>query len=186
LDDLPIVRHGRRVAARDEVVVLVEGRSDLAALETLARRVGRDLAAEGVSVVPMGGATNIGAHVRRYGGGARLLGLCDAGEAPMFEKAGIAPSDCFVCVDDLEDELIRALGADAVLSVVEAQGQLRSFRTMQKQPAQRGRPVEAQLRRFFGSHSGYKLRYARSLVEALDLGFGAPAPLTRLLARLDR
>ena len=39
-------------------VVLVEGVSDQAALEALARRRGRDLAAEGIEIVSMGGATN--------------------------------------------------------------------------------------------------------------------------------
>jgi predicted ATP-dependent endonuclease of OLD family len=37
-------------------VVLVEGASDRRAVETLARRRGRDLQAEGVAVVPMGGS----------------------------------------------------------------------------------------------------------------------------------
>ena len=37
-------------------VVLVEGTSDRRAVETLARRRGRDLQAEGVAVVPMGGS----------------------------------------------------------------------------------------------------------------------------------
>ena len=46
----------------------------------------------------------------------------------------------FVCEADLEDELIRALGPDAVEAVVEAHGELGSFRTLQKQPAWRGRP----------------------------------------------
>jgi hypothetical protein len=137
---------------------------------------------EGIAVVAMDGATNVGAHVRRYGDDVEVLGLCDAREAPMFERAGLAPSDYFVCVDDLEDELIRALGVDEVLRIVDAQGQLQSFRTMQKQPAQRGRPVEAQLHRFFGSHSGHKLRYAALLAEALDLD-DLPAPLDALLER---
>jgi hypothetical protein len=41
-------------------VLLVEGASDQVALETLARRRGRDLGAEGVAIAPMGGATTIG------------------------------------------------------------------------------------------------------------------------------
>ena len=40
-------------------VVLVEGASDRAALEVLAERRGRDLSAERVAIVAMGGATNI-------------------------------------------------------------------------------------------------------------------------------
>jgi hypothetical protein len=90
----------------------------------------------------------------------------------------------YVCVADLEDELIRALGAAAVQQLVDSQGELGSFQTFQKQPAQRGRPVEAQLRRFIGTRSGRKIRYGRLLVEALDLA-EVPRPLDRVLASVS-
>ena len=45
-------------------VVLVEGVSDQVALEVLAARRGRDLAAEGTFVVPIGGSTSIGRCLR--------------------------------------------------------------------------------------------------------------------------
>ena len=51
---------------------------------------------------------------------------------------------------------------------------------LQKQTAQQGRPVDAQLRRFMGSKSGRKMRYARLLVEALDLS-DVPRPLDAVL-----
>jgi hypothetical protein len=173
--------------------------SDRAALETLAERRGRDLAAEGVAVVPIGGAQAIGSVLARFGSaedGVTLAGLCDAGEERDFiralERAGFG-SDLtraalealgfFVCDADLEDELIRCLGVAAVEQVIDARGELRSFRTLQKQPAWRGRPVEDQLRRFFGSHSGRKLAYASSLVRALDLA-RVPRPLDGVLARV--
>ncbi len=41
-------------------LIIVEGVSDEQALEALAERQGRDLRDEGVVVVPLGGATNIG------------------------------------------------------------------------------------------------------------------------------
>ena len=88
-----------------------------------------------------------------------------------------------MCDADLEDELIRALGVAAVEQVVAEQGELTSFRTLQKQPAQRGRSVEAQLRRFMGSRGGRKIRYVPLLVEALDLA-RVPRPLDRLLAHV--
>jgi hypothetical protein len=88
-----------------------------------------------------------------------------------------------VCVADLEDELIRALGPARVEAVIEAQGELRSLRTLQKQPAQIGRTIEQQLRRFIGSKSGRKLRYARALVDALDLAY-APRPLVAVLQQV--
>jgi hypothetical protein len=180
-------------------VVLVEGVSDQVAVETLAERLGRNLHAEGVSVVPIGGAQAIGAFLEQFGPNgldARLAGLCDAGEERDFqrglERAGLG-SDLsradmealgfYVCVQDLEDELIRALGADAVEKVVDAQGELGPFRTLQKQPAWRGRPREEQLRRFMGSGGRRKIRYARLLVEALDLT-EVPRPLDLVLAHV--
>jgi hypothetical protein len=89
-----------------------------------------------------------------------------------------------VCDADLEDELIRALGADVVLAVAEVHGDLGSFRTLQKQEAWRGRPVEEQLRRFLGSGARRKVRYARLLVEALDLAC-VPRPLELVLTGAD-
>jgi hypothetical protein len=89
----------------------------------------------------------------------------------------------YVCVVDLEDELIRALGSDAVEELVAAQGHLGSFRTLQKQPAWQGRPKEEQLRRFMGSGGSRKIRYASLLVDALDLT-RVPRPLDLLLAHV--
>src|SRR3981189_3642861 len=61
-------------------VVLVEGMSDQAEVQALADRSGRALRADGIFVVPMGGATNIGHFVSLFGPGGfgvRLTGLCD-------------------------------------------------------------------------------------------------------------
>ena len=80
----------------------------------------------------------------------------------------------------LEDELIRSLGAVAVERVIADQGELESFRTFQRQPAWRARTHEEQLRRFFGTFSGRKIRSAPLLVDALDLS-RVPMPLDRLL-----
>jgi hypothetical protein len=180
-------------------VVLVEGISDQRALETLAERRGRNLDAEGTSVVPIGGAQSIGRFLNRFGPqglDVRLAGLCDAAEEGDFRRglewAGLGSNltradlerlGFYVCVADLEDELIRALGADSVLQVVDAQGELGSFRTLQKQPAWQGRTNEAQLRRFMGSGGSRKIRYARLLVDALDLA-QVPRPLDLVLAHV--
>jgi hypothetical protein len=88
-----------------------------------------------------------------------------------------------MCVADLEEELLRSLGAALVERVVDAQGALGPFRTLQKQPEQQGRNLEAQLRRFMGTRGGRKIRYARLLVDALDLT-RVPRPLDRLLVRV--
>lgn len=189
----------RAVAERNQAIVLVEGISDRVALETLAERLGRNLEAEGVSIVAIGGAQAIRRVVVELGPrgrNVRLAGLCDAGEERAFrrglELAGLGSPATrselealgfYVCDADLEDELIRALGAAAVEEVVEAQGDLRPFRTMQKQPEWRGRPREEQLRRFMGSGGRRKIRYARLLVDALDLT-QVPQPLERVLAHV--
>ena len=189
----------RAVDEPNGAVVLVEGISDRVALETLAERRGRDLGAEGVAVVAIGGAQAIGRFLVELGPRGRnvkLAGLCDAGEERDFrrgiELAGVGSPATrtemealgfYVCVTDLEDELIRALGADAVEEVVEAQRDLRPFRTMQRQPAWRGHSREEQLHRFMGSGARRKIRYARLLVDALDLT-RVPEPLDRVLAHV--
>jgi hypothetical protein len=180
-------------------VELVEGTSDQIALETLAERRGRDLEAEQVAIVPIGGAQAIGGFLERFGPqglDVRLAGLCDAGEERDFrrglERAGLGSGltrtqmealGFYVCDVDLEDELIRALGADAVEQIAKVQGDLGAFRTLQKQPAWRGRPREEQLRRWMGSGGRRKIRYARLLVEALDLS-EMPRPLNLVLAHV--
>src|SRR5581483_5724814 len=47
-------------------VILVEGMSDQIALEVIAERQGRNLDAEGVSIVPMGGVPSAGSFLRLY------------------------------------------------------------------------------------------------------------------------
>ncbi|MGK5629506.1 TOPRIM nucleotidyl transferase/hydrolase domain-containing protein [Streptomyces sp. URMC 123] len=170
--------------------VLLEGLSDLAAVETLAARRGRDLTAEGVCVVPMGGAMNVGRYAGLLGRpclGLRLTGLCDEGEQRFYDRGlgrtGAPRRDVFVCVADLEDELIRALGTERAEEVVRAEGDLRAWETFLRQPAHQGRPRQRQLRRFLGTKKGRKIRYGRLLVEALDPE-QAPAPLDDLLTSL--
>ena len=106
--------------------MLVEGASDRVALETLAQRRGRDLAAEGVAIEAIGGAQAIRRALARHDG-AKLVGLVDAGEAEGFRRA---LEHVFVCDPDLEAELIRALGAEEVEGVAEANGDLAAFRTL--------------------------------------------------------
>ena len=179
-------------------VVLVEGPSDAGAVEALALRRGRDLAAEGVTVVTIGGAQAMGRELRRYGPrglGLAAAGLYDVGEEHAVRRAlasvGLGPAGTraelerlgfFVCDRDLEDELIRALGAPRVEALVETHGDLGRFRTLQKQPEWRGQPLEEQLRRFFGSGGRRKIRYAPLLVEATVELDCVPRPLDGVLA----
>jgi hypothetical protein len=180
-------------------VVLVEGMSDRVALETLARRRGRSLAEDGVEVVAMGGATNVARHLTELGppgNGVRVAGLCDAGEERWFrrglERAGygtvgsvaeLESLGFYVCHADLEEELIRAVGVDGVTAVIAAEGELGSLRRLQSQPAHLGRGIDAQLHRFMGARAARKARYARLLVEALDLS-RVPHALDGVLTRV--
>ena len=162
-------------------VIFVEGTSDKVAVETLAEMRGRDLRAEGVVVVPIGGAQAIRRVAEDFGSDVTLTGLCDAGEAESFRR--VLGDRFYVCSRDLEDELIRALGPDAVEEIVDANGDLGPFRTLQKQSQWQGRPKGEQLRRFMGSGGRRKIRYARFLVEALDPE-QVPAPLAGVLAHV--
>jgi hypothetical protein len=178
-------------------IVLVEGGSDQAALEVLARRRGLALGRGGLCVVAMGGATSIGHFVRLLGPRGLNLplgGLCDAdqedyvrdalgrgGLSPAASRAGMEACGFFVCTTDLEDELIRAVGAAAVQQIIAACGELRSFRTFQRQPAHRQDSAGQQLHWFMGTRSGRKGQYARLLAGAVDLA-RVPRPLDRVLA----
>jgi len=177
-------------------VVLVEGVSDQRAIEALSRRRGRDLEAESVAVIPTAGATNIGRFLDLLGPkghGVRLVGLCDEGEEAEFgraveaagkgkvtDRADLERLGFYVCEIDLEDELVRALGAETMVELIESQGHLRRFRSFQNQPAQRHKTIEAQIWRWLGNH---KIRYAPLMVDALEPD-SVPRPLLGVLDRL--
>jgi hypothetical protein len=181
-------------------VVLVEGISDQIAVETAAAGRGRDLDAERIVIVPMGGAHAIGRFLTTLGplgAGIRLAGLYDRHEEEIVRRGLLAAEvgaprtrtdmehlGFYVCVDDLEDELIRSVGPSAVEALFDSQGDLGSFRSLQSQPAWRGQEPAAQMRRFLGSGSRRKLRYARLLVEAAVGRDALPRPLDALLAAI--
>ena len=149
----------------------------------------------------MGGAHAFGYYLARFGAQRASLGIAglyDVGEEGVvnrtLQRAGFGSSltrtdledlGFYACVVDLEDELIRALGAASVEAVIDAQGELHSFRTLQKQPEWRGQRVEDQLRRFMGSGATRKIRYARLLVDTLALD-QVPRPLHLVLAQALR
>lgn len=192
------IRAAARALARvagARTVVLVEGISDQVAVETVATCLGRDLAQEGVVVVPIGGAHAIrqilatdalratspsdGGDTGPGGRPPRLTALCDRREAAIFRRAlaGVEHLGLYVCVEDLEEELIRGAGVPAVEALFEAHGDLSSLRTLQNQPAWRGRRPEDQIHRFLSAGARRKIRYAHLLAEAAP-----PAPVTELLA----
>jgi hypothetical protein len=195
-DDLTAAPSSEVVADGAGSIVLVEGESDRVALRALAIQRGLELERAGIEVAVLGGARAIGAYLRDYrdrGDRRRLSGLYDAGEEAVFRRGlerhgsgelagrGDLEARGFFCCDlDLEDELIRALGAHAAISVIAEQGDAQSFRTLQHQPQWRGQQVERQLRRFMGSGARRKIRYAKLLVDALDPD-RVPRPLDAVL-----
>ncbi|MFZ3555252.1 TOPRIM nucleotidyl transferase/hydrolase domain-containing protein [Streptomyces sp. BH055] len=182
--------------------VLLEGLSDAAAVDALAERRGRDLAAEGVSVVSMGGAMNVGRYARLLGPtglGLRLTGLCDERERRYYDRAlgtdtnagtntnrgtDTGTDTVFVCVADLEDEFIRALGVVRVEELIREAGEWHPWQTFARQPAQQDRTTHRRLRRFLGTKAGRKIRYGRLLTEAACDAGCVPAPLEELFAQL--
>lgn len=171
--------------------ILVEGRSDAAAVRAAAGLLGHDLNKAGIDVVPIGGAMAIRNALAAYGPdgeGLQLAGLVDIGEVrhtcrALFGGAeqepyegALAGAGFFVCDRDLEDELIRALGVSGVQRVLAERGDLDRSRTFQHQPAHRDEPDADQLRRFLGTTAGRKIAYATHLVEALSPAT-LPAPL---------
>jgi energy-coupling factor transporter ATP-binding protein EcfA2 len=176
-------------------IVLVEGDSDRLAVETLAERKGRNLDAESVSVVPINGASKAETYIALFGPHGfqiKLAGLCDEGDEGFFarglDRSGIAlqPSRTdmqnagfFVCVRDLEEELIRSLGANKAEQVIDSNGDLGTFRQFQRQSAWQGQSLSDQIVGFIKAKR--KVEYAPLLVDALDLA-NVPAPLEGVLA----
>jgi hypothetical protein len=155
--------------------VLVEGVTDGIALKAVAAKLGLDLT--GVEIVPIGGAQAIRRAAAQFDG-ERVVGLCDAAEERWFRR--VLGDATHVCVRDLEDELIRALGAGRVEEVVAANGELETFRSFQNQPAWRGRPAEDQLRRWL-QNGGRQHRYPPVLIAAMEPD-EVPRPLAGVLA----
>lgn len=175
---------GELLQETSATVLLVEGHSDRLAVEALAARLGHDLHGVGVTVVSMDGVTNLYRHLVelvRAEPAQRVLGLFDAPEIAHVQRAleerGLGPAGTpeelaalgfFACEPDLEGELIRALGVERMQELLAEHGELARFRRFQYQPAQRERPTDAQLRRFLGTHSGRKARFAPVMIEALE------------------
>jgi len=124
-----------------DVVVLVEGESDAAAVVTLADRYG--IPSGRLLPVVAFGVTNYTrilielAHRRPV---VRIVGLYDEPEEHVVRRAVIAAGlgtangradlerlGFHACVTDLEAELIRAIGTDRVEQVIEHEGELPSL-----------------------------------------------------------
>ncbi|MDR6867009.1 hypothetical protein J2Y69_001608 [Microbacterium resistens] len=181
-------------------VVLVEGESDRRALDAAARVRGVVVEAERIV---LGGITNLRSALESPRlSGRPVLGLYDTaerryvlgalaavgrdpspGSGDRGEEAALEAIGFFGCDRDLEDEAIRAAGAELVLRTLRDRSELALFRVFQGQPAQRDRPLDAQLHRFAGTASGRKVRFAADVIAALQPD-ELPGPLDRLLDAL--
>ena len=177
--------------ATARAVILVEGISDQIAVEALAELQGRDLLAEGVVVLPIGGAYALGNLLPGLLDQKKLkiAGLCDAAEADHFGKiltrnvlGTLEAEGFFICDRDLEDELIRKAGETRIRDVLEAEGDLRPFTTLARQAEWRDASFTDQFRRFLGAGARRKHRYASLLVKTI----GPDDPPEPLLGVLDR
>jgi hypothetical protein len=181
-----------------DTAVLLEGPSDVAAVRAVAAAYGVTDRVHRYRLIDMGGVTNIRRHLlacRTASVPVRVIGMCDAGEARFFvralqlkgddlhHEADLAEHGFYVCDADLEDELIRALGPDRVVSVLGRLGLRERLATFQRQPAWRGRPLHEQLHRFAGTAAGRKTLLAGALAEGLAPS-EVPAPLRRLVAAM--
>ena len=184
-------------AATIRTLVLVEGESDAAAIRALADLIACDLDLNHIHIRPAAGVTNysrvLSDFVRTHPT-AGFCGMYDVADEwhvrralvsaiPVASQAPLESFGFFACIADLEDELIRAAGSDAVERVLEGEAELKSFRRFQAMPQHRDESVHHQLHRFLGTRATRKIRCARRLVEALDLDH-LPNPLVQLAARL--
>lgn len=179
-----------------QTIILVEGISDVIVIEALADRLGRNLDAAGIAVVPVGGARTFEVYHQLFGPRGlqiRLAGLCDEAEEVHVERAlardghpaYLSRMDrerlgFFTCVADLEDELLRALGDAAVDALIAGQGDGPAFATYQAQLSNRAQSLHDQLLGYLHSH---KIEYAPVLADAVPIA-SIPSVLQGLISHV--
>ena len=107
---------------------------------------------------------------------------CDFNERSYFIEA-LPPDDVFVCDPDLEGEFHDVLTSTEIEDAMDAEGELGSFRTFQKQREWRDQPYADQLRRWFAAGYRRKSRYARRFMVDTPIE-RLPRPLLSLLERI--
>lgn len=168
--------------------LLVEGESDRAALAALAPRFGIDLDSEELTVSVIGGAGNFGRAIaeateQRH----RVGGLYDEAEERFVARAlnrqegeDLTRQGFFACRPDLESEFVRALGIVEMTALLDAHGDLRTFRNFQDQPSHRDHEPLDQVRRFVAASGARKAKYAALMAEAVAFD-AVPDPLDGLV-----
>ncbi len=146
-------------------IVFVEGVADRLALTTLASKTGRHLDPLGISIVALNGADTLRAFLRLFGPpgfDVPVCGLCDLDHQSAWSKAlenvgfgvnltGAQMKTCgfFVANRDLEDELIKVIGAPECLKAIDEAGYKNGFETFCKQDTYKAMSLVVQLRNFF-------------------------------------
>lgn len=174
-------------------VLIVEGESDQIAVRALAQRLGRDLDAEGISVVSLEGAGSFATFFALLGPAGLDIpigGLCDAdheaswcavlasSDPAITDRSDMAANGFYICQNDLEDELFASLGSEGVEAALRSGGDGAAFDRFAEQPSQDGGP-EDKLRRYVDRS---KVRSAAVLIDGLDLATAIPEPLRNLLS----
>lgn len=176
-------------------VVLVEGPSDKYAVEAVALRLGRNLDGEGFSVLAMEGGCGLGTFLKLFGPAGfdlTITGLCDvdkeqqwanaledAGIGNNLDRAAMEALHFYVCDRDLEAELMQALGDDAVLAIIDAEGDRASFERFAASPDYQNEPTREQLRAYIHKR-GRNIRYAPLMVDKVEMA-AMPYSLTGVL-----
>ena len=138
LDDPKVAEHWWTAATLEPLtsraVILVEGVADRVIVEATARAMGVDLDRLGITVTEVNGAGSFKHAIRLFGSegfGVPILGLVDLNEADIPADAlGIDPLNLnakffWVCSADLEEECVRALGAEPHARLLVASGHYR-------------------------------------------------------------
>jgi AAA domain, putative AbiEii toxin, Type IV TA system len=172
-------------------VVLVEGITDYQAVRLIATKLGRNLDAEGVAVLPLDGGGTLKVYLELLGPDGLdldLAGLCDADYEQDWRSklagAGLTvttrqemeAAGFFVADRDLEDELVAALGTTNTQVVISNDGAAGDFQQFANSAGQQGEPLAEQLRAFVQKK---KTRWTPQLAAAI-----APASIPPSIAAL--
>jgi energy-coupling factor transporter ATP-binding protein EcfA2 len=175
--------------------IFVEGTSDRLVLLALARKQGRNLDAEAVSIVVLHGSGQLKTHLKILGPAGldvNLGGLCDAHDEEAWRNAledadigsdldrqGAEEIGFFVCDPDLEGQLIAAVGEDVVEELIDAEGETAAWEAFQAQPDSQGEGKADLLRAFIHKRKRV-MRYSPLIVNRLD-ETDVPAPIRGVL-----
>lgn len=142
-------------------MVFVEGISDYQALHIIAREAGRNLDAEGVAIVELNGGGTLKTLLEIFGPTGldlTVAGLCDAdyevdwqqrlsgAGLPVTDRQSMEAAGFFVSVQDLEDEIVSAVGTTAAQAVFANEGQAGAFHSFNSLHA--GMTLHEQVRGF--------------------------------------